>query len=419
MEQVPLADRLRPQSLDEIVGQEHLLGEGGFIANLVQSKQAMSILLWGPPGSGKTTLARLYAKALNANFVSFSAVFSGVGDLKKVVKQAKEISFFQKRTVLFVDEIHRFNKAQQDGFLPYIEDGTIILIGATTENPSFALNDALLSRAQVLTLKSLSLSALDEILRRYEETFSSLNLIGDSREYLLNMSQGDGRYLLNMVEALRGIPEEKFDIPTLQKILQRRAALFDKTGDGHHNLISALHKSVRGSDPDAALYWFARMLEGGEDPLFIARRLIRMAMEDVGLADPTALTLAMSARESYHVLGSPEGELALAEVVVYLALAPKSNSIYTAYEKARKVAASTGHLMPPKAILNAPTKLMGEQGYSKGYIYDHDTKHGFSGQHYFPEGLPRQNFYKPVERGFEREMKQRVQYFEQLRKKLQ
>jgi putative ATPase len=418
LEQIPLADRMRPKKIEEIVGQDHLLGAGGFIANLIKQQRAVSILLWGPPGSGKTTLARIYAKALNANFVSFSAVFAGVGDLKKVVKDAKEVSFFNKRTVLFVDEIHRFNKAQQDGFLPYLEDGTIILIGATTENPSFALNDALLSRVQVLTLKALNVEALDEILKRYEKNHTALNLTEQARDYLLKMAQGDGRYLLNMVETLRGWSEDEFDIDTLQKILQKRSALFDKTGEGHHNLISALHKSIRGSDPEAALYWFARMLEGGEDPLYLARRMIRMATEDIGLADPTALTLATTAREAYHVLGSPEGDLVLAEAVVYLALAPKSNAIYTAFAKAKKLAASTGHLPPPKKILNAPTKLMAEEDYSKGYIYDHDTEYCFSGQNYFPDGIPRPNFYTPVERGYEREMKQRIQYFELLRKKL-
>lgn len=414
---VPLADRLRPQKLDEIVGQEHLVGDDGLITKLVVAQRPLSILLWGPPGCGKTTLARLYAKELNANFVAFSAVFSGVGDLRKVISQAKEQTLFQRHTILFVDEIHRFNKAQQDGFLPYLEDGTITLIGATTENPSFALNNALLSRIQVFTLNPLTNDALSEILQRYEDEHKKINLAEEARDHLIEMAQGDGRYLLNMIETLEGlrITDPQINVEQLRKALQRRAALFDKHGDGHYNLISALHKSMRGSDPDAALYWLARILESGEDPLFVARRLIRMATEDVGLADPMALQLAVAARDTYQMLGSPEGELALAETAVYLALAPKSNAIYVAYEEARKAAAETGHLSPPKHILNAPTKLMREQGYGKGYVYDHDADKGFSGQNYFPQDMTRSNFYRPVERGFEREMVRRIEYFNKLR----
>jgi putative ATPase len=415
---VPLADRLRPQSLAEVVGQEHLLGDGGFITRCVRAGKPASIVLWGPPGCGKTTLARLYAQAFGARFVQLSAVFSGVKDLRAAVDDAARHRDTQT-TVLFVDEIHRFNKAQQDAFLPFVEDGTFVLVGATTENPSFELNNALLSRVQVLTLKPLTVDGLATLLARAEAATGRLPLAADARAALLAMAQGDGRYLLGLVEALYNIaPDADLDVADLNALLSRKSALYDKAGEGHYNLISALHKAVRGSDPDAALYWFARMLQGGEDPLFIARRLIRMASEDIGLADPQALPQCIAARDAYHALGSPEGELMLAQAVVYLALAPKSNAVYTAYKAARKAAEQTGDLNPPKIILNAPTQLMKTEGYGDGYRYDHDTPHGFSGQDYFPDGMRRPRFYQPVERGFERDMAKRVQYFDKLRKEL-
>lgn len=412
----PLAEQMRPQSLDDIVGQDHLLGKESLIRRSIANGKPLSIILWGPPGSGKTSLARLYAKAFDLHFASLSAVFSGVADIKRIVKEAEETPLLHRGTLLFVDEIHRFNKAQQDAFLPYLEKGTIILIGATAENPSFYLNNALLSRMRVLTLHSLDRDALNRMLQRYEEQFSPLPLLTDAREKLLDLAQGDGRYLFNLVEGLQGIPQdEPLDQKALSDLLQKRSALFDRSGDQHYNLISALHKSVRGSDPDAALYWFARMVEGGEAPLFLARRLIRMASEDIGLADPQALPLAIAARDAYEMLGSPEGELALAEVVVYLALAPKSNAIYTAFGKAKQAAANTSHLPPPSIILNAPTQVMKQLDYGKGYHYDHDMPEAFSGQEYFPDGIERQSFYHPVERGFEREMMKRIRYFNKLR----
>ena len=416
----PLAEQLRPQKLEEVIGQPHLVGEQGFLTRILAHKKPLSLLFWGPPGCGKTTIARLYARAFNAHFVSLSAVFSGVADLKKIIQQAEQNPLFHTYTLLFVDEIHRFNKAQQDAFLPYLEKGTLILIGATTENPSFALNNALLSRMRILTLNPLDTSALEELLVRYEMLRKKLPLEAEARRYLVNLAAGDGRYLLNLVENIEHGLQNFADctplsIDSLAPLLQRKAALFDKQGEGHYNLISALHKSVRGSDPDGALYWFARILEGGEEPLFLARRLIRMASEDIGLADPEALKLAVAAKEAYQMLGSPEGELALAQVVVYLALAPKSNALYTAYNEVRELAAKTHHLSPPQIILNAPTRLMKELGYGKGYTYDHDTEKGFSGQNYFPDNMPRPTFYRPVERGFERELKKRITYFNQLR----
>lgn len=413
----PLAEQLRPQKLEDIVGQEHLLQSDGLILHSIRNGMPLSMIFWGPPGSGKTSLARLYAKAFSRRFVSLSAVFSGIADLKKVIREAEEHPLLDKGVLLFVDEIHRFNKAQQDAFLPFLENGTLVLIGATTENPSFHLNNALLSRVRVLTLESLTLEALDLLLQRYERIHGCLNIVPAAKQYLLQLAQGDGRYLLNLVENFRGM-EKTLETEDLRSLLQKRAALFDRSGDQHYNLISALHKAVRGSDPNAALYWFARMLEGGEDPLFIARRLIRMATEDIGLADPQALPFAIAARDAYEMLGSPEGELALAQIVIYLALAPKSNASYTAYSQARHAAAETAHFNPPSVILNAPTNLMKELGYGKGYAYDHDTPQGFSGQDYFPKELGRQEFYHPVERGFEREMKKRLKYFSELRTKL-
>lgn len=412
----PLADLLRPRSLEEIEGQEHLLGPQGFITQTIKKGRALSILLFGPPGSGKTTLARLYAKAFETRFIPMSAVFSGVADIKKTIQEIKSTPLFGKSPILFVDEIHRFNKAQQDAFLPFMEDGTIVLVGATTENPSFSLNDALLSRMRTLTLHHLEEVHLENILRRYEQKFAPLPIDTEARAFLISAAQGDGRALLNLVESVQ--PDGSDKIVTqeeLKNLLQRRPALYDRAGEGHYNLISALHKSIRGSDPDASLYWFARMLEGGEEPLFIARRLIRVATEDVGLADPQALQIAVSAKDAYEMLGSPEGELALAEAVLYLALAPKSNAVYTAYNEARKSAGQSSHLPPPSLILNAPTKLMKEMGYGKGYIYDHDTPDGISGQNYFPDQFAKTAFYQPVERGFEREMKKRVEYFNKFR----
>ncbi|MGE3955023.1 MAG: replication-associated recombination protein A [Parachlamydiales bacterium] len=397
---------MRPKRLEEVVGQDL-----AFIHHVIEAKRPLSLILWGPPGCGKTTIARLYAKAFGAKMLTFSAVTSGIADLKAAVKEAKSTPLLSRYTLLFVDEIHRFNKAQQDGFLPYLEDGTLVLVGATTENPSFSLNDALLSRVRVLQLKALDEGALGALLDRYE---GELPVDEAGRALLIELAAGDGRALYNLVENLRGA-KGKLGREELLKLLQRRAALYDRKGEGHYNLISALHKAVRGSDPDAALYWFARMLEGGEEPLFIARRLIRMASEDIGLADPEALKLAVAAKEAYQMLGTPEGELALAQVVVYLALAPKSNRIYTAYKGVRAKARESTHLPPPAHILNAPTKLMRELGYGEGYRYDHDEAGAFSGQDYFPDGMERQRFYEPVERGFEREMIKRLEYFKKRR----
>lgn len=412
----PLAERLRAQTFDEIVGQDHLLGKDGFITRIIKSGNPLSIILWGPPGSGKTSIARLYAKAFSMRFKTLSAIFSGVADLRQVVKEAEENPLFDKGILLFVDEIHRFNKSQQDAFLPFLEKGTIVLIGATVENPSFYLNDALLSRVRVLKLNVLDDDSMELLIQRYEERIGKLRLGTDARKYLIKLAQGDGRYLYNLIENVESIKGKgEINLDTLQGALQQRSALYDRTGEQHYNLISALHKSLRGSDPDAALYWFTRMLAGGEDPLYLARRLIRVASEDVGLADPQALQQAMAACEAYQMLGSPEGELALAQLVVYLALAPKSNALYVAYGKAKEIATQTTHLSPPSIILNAPTRLMKQMGYGKGYEYDHDTPEGFSGQNYFPDSMERLNFYEPVDRGFEREMKKRLEYFTRLR----
>jgi putative ATPase len=413
----PLADRLRPQKLADIVGQEHLFADNGPLHQAVARRQIPSLILWGPPGCGKTTLARLLAQHSDLHFESISAVFSGVADLRKVFDAASLRRRQGRGTLLFVDEIHRFNKSQQDAFLPYVEDGTITLIGATTENPSFELNGALLSRCRVVVLKALDEAALEGLLQRAEQaTGRALPLTDDARRDMLRMADGDGRYLLGMAEQAFALPEGRvLGREELGQYMQKRAPLYDKADDGHYNLISALHKSVRGSDPDAALYWFARMLAGGEDPRFIARRVIRMAIEDIGLADPQALPQTLAAAETYERLGSPEGELALAQAVVYVATAPKSNAVYTAYKAAKNLAAETGSLMPPKHILNAPTKLMQNEGYGTGYVYDHDTPDGFSGQNYFPDGLARPALYTPVERGFERDIAKRLAYWQSLR----
>ncbi len=414
--ELPLSERLRPKSLNEIVGQDQLVGKCGFITTLIQRGKPLSILLWGPPGSGKTSIALLYAKAFSLPFETISATFSGVSDLRKLVKDGENSPLFRRSILLFVDEIHRFNKAQQDAFLPYLENGQFILVGATVENPSFYLNNALLSRMRVLKLNSLADEHLEKLIERYEQVNGKLNIDVEGRRYLIHLSHGDGRYIFNLIENIEGISvKEPLGCSELEHLFQKKSPIFDKSTDHHYNLISALHKSVRGSDPDASLYWFARILNGGEEPLFIARRLIRMAVEDIGLADNNALPLAIAARDAYEMLGSPEGELALAQVVVYLALAPKSNSLYTAYKQATVAAINTSHLDPPYIILNAPTKMMKTIGYGKGYIYDHDTPEAFSGQNYFPDGMKREEFYHPVERGFEREMKKRIDYFKKLR----
>ncbi|MEL7213106.1 MAG: replication-associated recombination protein A [Pseudomonadota bacterium] len=415
----PLADRLRPQALSDVIGQEQVLGSDAPLGVMLANNALSSLIFWGPPGVGKTTIARLLADETDLHFVQISAIFTGVPELRKVFEAAKLRRANGKGTLLFVDEIHRFNKAQQDGFLPHMEDGTILLVGATTENPSFELNAAVMSRAQVLVLERLDLADLERLAQRAEkELGKGLALDGPAREALLEMADGDGRALLNLVEQVAAWPDtDKLDTATLSARLMRRAAQYDKSGDAHYNLISALHKSVRGSDPDAALYWFARMLEGGEDPRFLARRLTRMAVEDIGLADPQAQAVCLQSWETYERLGSPEGELALAQAVTYLALAPKSNAGYVAYKQSRKSAKQTGSEPPPKHILNAPTSLMKDQGYGDGYAYDHDAEDGFSGQNYFPEGMKRAVFYAPVERGFERELKRRLDYFVKLRGK--
>lgn len=413
----PLADQLRPQALAEIVGQEHLLGPDGALARMIGRAHLSSLVLWGPPGVGKTSIARLLATATGLHFVQFSAVFSGVADLKRAFEEARVRRANGQSTLLFVDEIHRFNRAQQDGFLSVVEDGTVVLVGATTENPSFALNGALLSRCQVLVLRRLDEAALDALLVRAETLLGdALPLDGEARASLLAMADGDGRYLLNMVEQLRGLPASpRLSAAELAQLLARRAALYDCDRDEHFNLISALHKSLRGSDADAALYWFARMLAGGEDPRYIARRLVRFASEDIGLADPQALPQTLAAWDAYERLGSPEGELALAQAVIYLGTAPKSNAAYVAMKAASRSARETGSLMPPAHILNAATKLMKTLGYGTGYAYDHEMEDSFSGQNYFPDAMPRPVYYEPKDRGFEREIGKRLNHWGGLR----
>lgn len=412
---IPLSESLRPKSFDEVVGQDHLTGTHGLLTKIIQKGYPLSILLWGPPGCGKTTIARLYAKAFNSEPITFSAATSGIADIKKMIADIGKNPLFNQKPLLFVDEIHRFNKAQQDLFLPYLENGTFILIGATTENPSFALNNALLSRLRVLDLKSLTNDALFEIIAQFERKEPNLTLTPEAKETIVELSQGDGRHLINTLENLDTLHEGPLDLSTLSQLLQKRPPLYDRDGDGHYNLISALHKSIRGSDPDAALYWLTRMLEGGEDREYILRRLTRIASEDIGLADPNALSYLISAWDTYKRLGSPEGELTIAQAVIYLALAPKSNATYLAFKEATQLATSTSQLNPPKTILNAPTTLMKEKGYGKDYAYDHNAPEAFSGQDYFPEELSRTRFYHPNLRGFEGEMKKRLNYFEKLR----
>ncbi|MDB6175971.1 replication-associated recombination protein A [Paracoccus sp. Z330] len=409
----PLADRIRPVRMSDVIGQEKVLGPDGPLGSMLSSGSLSSLILWGPPGVGKTTIARLLADETDLKFVQISAIFTGVPDLRKVFESARLRREQGHGTLLFVDEIHRFNKAQQDSFLPHMEDGTILLVGATTENPSFELNAAVMSRAQVIVLERLSLGELERLAQRAEsELGRKLPLTPDARSNLLEMADGDGRAALNLIEQVAAWnTDAPLDQQAMAQRLMRRAAKYDKSGDEHYNLISALHKSVRGSDPDAALYWFGRMLEGGEDPRYLARRIARMAVEDIGLADPAAARQCLDAWAMYERLGSPEGELALAQAVIYLALAPKSNAGYVAYKGARAEARRTGSLMPPAHILNAPTKMMKEQGYGLGYAYDHDAEDGFSGQNYFPDGMKRPVLYTPVERGFERELKKRLDWF--------
>jgi putative ATPase len=417
----PLADRLRPKSLDEVVGQEHLTGPDGAIGRMVAAGRLASMILWGPPGTGKTSIARLLADAVGLRFVAISAVFSGVADLKKIFAEARTAARAGQQTLLFVDEVHRFNRSQQDGFLPYVEDGTVTLVGATTENPSFEINAALLSRCQVLILRRLDHDALEELVRRAEALEKRpLPVTGEAREALIASADGDGRFLLNQAETLFSVDiEEPLGPAELSDLLHRRVLVYDKDREGHYNLISALHKSLRGSDPQAALYYLARMLVAGEEPLYVLRRLTRAAVEDIGLADPNALLQCLAAKEMYDFLGSPEGEIGIVQACLYLATAPKSNATYMAQKKAWRSAAETGSLMPPMHILNAPTKLMKNVGYGKGYAYDHDADEGFSGQDYWPEEMDAVTFYEPTDRGFEARVKERLDYWNERRKELQ
>jgi putative ATPase len=420
-EGAPLADRLRPKSLGEIVGQDHLTGPDGAIGRMVAAGRLASMILWGPPGTGKTSIARLLADAVGLRFVAVSAVFSGVADLKKIFAEARTAARAGQKTLLFVDEIHRFNRAQQDGFLPYVEDGTVTLVGATTENPSFEINAALLSRCQVLILRRLDHQALEELVRRAEAIEGRpLPITSEAREALIASADGDGRFLLNQAETLFSVQlEQPLGPAELSELLHRRVPVYDKDREGHYNLISALHKSIRGSDPQAALYYLARMLVAGEEPLYVLRRLTRAAVEDIGLADPNALVQCLAAKDMYDFLGSPEGEIGIVQACLYLATAPKSNAVYVAQKSASRTAKETGSLMPPMHILNAPTKLMKTVGYGKGYAYDHNADEGFSGQNYWPEEMEPQQFYQPTDRGFEARVKERLDYWAQRRKELQ
>lgn len=416
----PLADRLRPMTLDQVVGQDHLLKDGGALRRMLDAGWLASLIFWGPPGSGKTTIARLLAQEVDLHFEQISAVFSGVADLRKVFEAAKMRKQNGKKTLLFVDEIHRFNRSQQDGFLPFVEDGTITLVGATTENPSFELNGALLSRCQVLVLERHDETSLISLLERTEELEGrKIPLDEGAKDQLVALADGDGRFFLNMAEIVFRTGDKVLTAEQLTKVISKKAPAYDKDREGHYNLISALHKSLRGSDVDAALYWYSRMLDGGEDPLYLCRRLVRFAVEDIGMADPQALVQANAAKEAYQFLGSPEGDLAIAQSVIYLATAPKSNAGYMGFKSAVRAAKKNGSHMPPKHILNAPTEMMKDLGYGKDYSYDHDAEGGFSGQNYFPDEMKRQQFYQPVPRGFERDIAKRLDYWAGLRKKRQ